>query len=60
MKKKDVEIRAIYIAKISGNLVEVRIIGESPYGGWDAMNLKTNRRVRIKSAQKLRMKVRGK
>ncbi|RMF84298.1 MAG: hypothetical protein D6744_03325 [Planctomycetota bacterium] len=54
MKKKDVEIGATYVAKVSGKLARVRIERESPYGGWDAKNVETGRRVRIKSAQRLR------
>lgn len=57
MRKRDVEPGATYTAKISGNLTEVRIIGVSPFGGWSALNLTTGRKVRIKSAAKLREKV---
>ena len=54
MKKASVKIGATYVAKVSDRLTEVRITGENPNGGWDAINTKTNRPVRIKSAQKLR------
>jgi len=54
MKKKDVEIGATYVAKVSGKLARVRIDRESPHGGWEATNAETGRRVRIKSAQRLR------
>ena len=54
MKKADVEIGGAYVAKVSGNLVAVRIDRESPYGGWDATNLATGRAVRIRSAARLR------
>lgn len=57
MKKRDVKIGATYVAKVSDRLTEVRITGESPHGGWDAVNAKTNRTVRIKSAQRLRRRV---
>ena len=43
-----------YQAKVSGRLVNVRIDGENRHGGWDATNLATGKRVRIKSAQRLR------
>jgi hypothetical protein len=43
MKKREVEIGGVYVAKVSGRLVTVRIDGESPYGGWDATNLGTRR-----------------
>lgn len=58
MKKKDVRIGGRYRAKVSGKLTTVRIDRESPYGGWDATNLETGRRVRIRSAQRLRYEVR--
>jgi hypothetical protein len=54
MKKAEVEIRGVYVAKVSGQLVNVRIERESPYGGWDATNLATGRAVRIRSAARLR------
>ena len=54
MKKADVKIGATYIAKVSGTLRPVRITNTSPYGGWDAVNIETGRRVHIKSAQRLR------
>jgi len=54
MKKNEVEIRGIYVVKVSGQLVRVRIDRESPYGGWDGTNLSTRRSVRIKSAARLR------
>lgn len=57
MLKKEVEIGGVYRAKVSNEIVLVRIIGVSPYGGWSARNLKTNRVIRIKSAQKLRERV---
>jgi hypothetical protein len=58
MRKKEVEIGAVYTAKISGNVVKVRILGVSPYGsGWAAQNLSTGRSVHIKSARKLRERV---
>ncbi len=54
MKKNDVETGATYVAKVSGKLARVRIERENPHGGWDATNVDTGRRVRIKSAQRLR------
>jgi len=57
MKKNDVETGATYVAKVSGKLAPVRIDRESPHGGWDATNVDTGRRVRIKSAQRLRRAV---
>ncbi len=57
MKKDQVQIGRAYVAKVSGQLARVRIDAESRFGGWDATNIATNRKVRIKSAQRLRREV---
>ena len=54
MKKNEVKTGQTYRAKVSGSIAEVRITGENPHGGWDAVNVATNRKVRIKSIQRLR------
>jgi hypothetical protein len=54
MKKNEVEIGKVYAAKVTNRIVQVRIHGESRYGGWDVTNLVTGKRVRIHSAQRLR------
>jgi len=54
MKKKDIIIGETYIVKVSGKLAHVYITNESPYGGWDGLNITTKRAVRIKSAARLR------
>ncbi|MBU4270794.1 MAG: winged helix-turn-helix domain-containing protein [Planctomycetes bacterium] len=54
MTKSEVKIGGVYTAKVTNKLVQVRIDAESRYGGWDATNLATNKKVRIKSAQRLR------
>jgi len=54
MKKNQVQIGGTYVAKVSGQLASVRIDAESPHGGWDATNVETRRKVRIKSPQRLR------
>lgn len=59
MKKNEVELDGVYITKVSGRLVPVRILRESPYGGWDATNLATGRAVRIRSAARLRSRANG-
>ncbi|MCA9557184.1 MAG: hypothetical protein KC583_01360 [Myxococcales bacterium] len=59
MKKNEIEIRGVYVAKVSGQLVAVRIDRESPYGGWDATNLATGRSVRIRTAARLRGRARA-
>ena len=57
MKKDQVQIGGTFVAKVSGQLARVRIDAESPHGGWNATNVTTGRRVRIKSAQRLRREV---
>jgi hypothetical protein len=54
MKGKDVQVGRSYLAKVSGQVTKVRITGESPHGGWDAVNEATNCPVRIKGAGRLR------
>lgn len=54
MLKKDVQIGGIYIVKVSGNLVRVKILDESNYGGWYGINLETDRKVWIKTSVRLR------
>ena len=54
MTKNEVKIGGVYAAKVTNKLVQVRIEAESRYGGWDATNLATGKKVRIKSAQRLR------
>jgi len=54
MKKHEVKLGGRYSAKVSDKVVVVRIDAENPHGGWDATNEATGKRVRIKSAQRLR------
>lgn len=54
MRKSEVQIGQNYVAKVSGRLAVVRILAESRFGGWDAVNIETKRAVRIKSAARLR------
>ena len=57
MKTAEVLIGATYVAKVSGALVPVRITNECAYGGWFGVNTKTNREVRIRTAQRLRQRI---
>jgi hypothetical protein len=59
MKKSEVKIGRAYTAKVTNKVVQVRIDAESRYGGWDATNLATGKKVRIQSAQRLRAAVGG-
>lgn len=54
MKKAEIEIGAAYLIKVSGKVCKVKVTGENRHGGWDGINLDTNRNVRIKSAQRMR------
>ena len=58
MKKNEINIGGVYAAKVSGKVVPVKITGESPYGGWDAVNTQTKRAIRVRSAARLRRPVR--
>ncbi|TWU62276.1 winged helix-turn-helix domain-containing protein [Crateriforma conspicua] len=53
MKKADVKIGGEYYAKVTNKKVVVRIDAENSSGGWDATNLSTNKKVRIKTAGRL-------
>ncbi len=65
MKKAEIQIGGIYLAKVSGQVVPVRVTKERDtysYNGnyrmtWEATNLRTGRTVRIKSAQRFRRRV---
>jgi len=54
MKKNEIKIGNTYTAKVSGKIAKVRIDAENRNGGWDATNLGTKKKVRIKGAQRLR------
>ena len=54
MTKDQIKIGGTYLAKVTDKVVPVRLDAENPHGGWDATNLVTNKKVRIKSAQRLR------
>jgi hypothetical protein len=57
MLLKNVEVGGTYTAKVSGWLTEVKLLRVNQYGGWDALNLRTGCAVRIRSAQRLRARV---
>ena len=59
MKKHEVKVGSVYLAKVSDKVVPVRITGTSGHGGWDAVNEATGKKVRIKSAQRLRGEARA-
>jgi hypothetical protein len=57
MKKSEVKIGGVYIAKVTNKLVQVRIDAVSKYGGWTATNLLTSKTIRVRSATRLRSEV---
>lgn len=59
MKKSEIDIGGVYVAKVSGKLTRLRIERESPHGGWEATNLETKRGVRVKSPRRLRYVAQG-
>ena len=54
MKTTDVQLGAVYLVKVAGNLVPVKIDRENEHGGWDGTSVKTGKAIRIKSPQRLR------
>lgn len=59
MRKEQVQLGEVYVVKVSGELVHVRLEAESPYGGWIGRNLMTGRRVHIRTAGRLRRPARS-
>jgi len=57
VKKCNVTLGQVYAVKVSGRIQPVRLIAESPYGGWVGRNEETGREVRIRSAAKLRARL---
>ena len=53
MKKNDVKINGVYAVKVGRNTTGVRIMKENPHGGWDGVNIATNKAIRIKSPTRL-------
>lgn len=54
MKKNGIQLGKVYACKVTNSVVPVRLDRENPHGGWDGTNLKTNKQVRVKTAQRLR------
>lgn len=59
MKKAEIQLGKVYVAKVSNRLVRVRLDRESPFGGWEATNLDTNHICRIRTAARLRREANG-
>ena len=54
MKKNEVKLGEMYVAKVSDRLVPVRIDSVHSRQGWNATNTKTGKRIHIKSPERLR------
>jgi hypothetical protein len=57
MKQRNVVLGQVYAVKVSGCIQPVRLVAESPYGGWVGRNEQTGREIRIRSAAKLRARL---
>jgi hypothetical protein len=57
MKRRNVVLGQVYAVKVSGRIQPVRLIGDSPSGGWVGRNEHTGREIRIRSAAKLRARL---
>ena len=54
MKAKDVQIGEVYAIKVAANVTAVRITEENPFGGWNGININTNKPIRIRTASRIR------
>jgi len=53
MRKNQIHIGRSYYANVSGRRQVVRIDSVSPYGGWNATNERTGRKIQIRTAGRL-------
>jgi hypothetical protein len=53
MTNDEVKIGRVYAVKIGKNTIGVRIMGQTPDGGYNAVNVNTDKIICIKSAQRL-------
>lgn len=54
MRNNEVKIGGVYWAKVSERIVKVRVVSESTFGGWQAVNERTGRQILIRSGRRLR------
>lgn len=54
MLKKDVQVGATYVVKVSGKTAGVKIVAEHHLGGWLGRNIATGRDIRVRTAARLR------
>jgi hypothetical protein len=53
MTNDEVKIGRVYTVKVGKNTIGVRIMGQTPDGGYNAVNVNTDKIICIKSAQRL-------
>jgi hypothetical protein len=54
MRKGDAILGQVYAVKVTCRIQPVRLVAQSPHGGWLGRNLQTGRSVRIRSAARVR------
>ena len=54
MKKEDIEVSGLYTMKVGKNTTAIRITHENPHGGWNGININTNKPIRIRTASRIR------
>jgi hypothetical protein len=54
MKKEEIKVGGHYLAKVGSRSVEVRVEGETPKGGWNAVSVASGKPIRIKDPRHLR------
>jgi hypothetical protein len=54
VRNNEVKIGGVYWAKVSERIVKVRVVSESTFGGWQAVNERTGRQILIRSGRRLR------
>jgi hypothetical protein len=57
IKKAEVALGDVYAMRVSGTWSQVRVESVNPYGGWFCMNLRTNRRIHVRSAVRFKVLV---
>ncbi|AQQ71406.1 hypothetical protein SMSP2_01780 [Limihaloglobus sulfuriphilus] len=53
MKKSEIKINGLYLAKVTNRTVAVKITGKHAKEGWEALNTATGKKVHIKTPERL-------
>ncbi|UCG53595.1 MAG: hypothetical protein JSW58_08555 [Candidatus Latescibacterota bacterium] len=59
MRAEEITVGVVYWVKVSGKLAPCRVDCKSTRGGFDVTNLNTNRKIRLRSAGRIRREVSG-